>query len=238
MQGMQTRRRTTALMSSLVAAGTVVALMAGCAPSKKDSLPDGAALVSSSAATTKNVTSAHIEIEITGTIEEMPVQKLSGDLTTVPATAAQGTVDVSMFGQTAKDVPFVVADGLLYAKITGDKYSEVGEAKKYYDPSVILDPNEGLANLLTNFSDAKSEKTEKLNGTVDTVKVSGKVSADAANKLLPQLNATAPIDSTVWISPDGDHNLVRAKISPNANTSVQVTLSNWNKPVTVTKPAQ
>ena len=58
-------------------------------------------------------------------------------------------------------MPFVVADGLLYAKITGDKYSEVGEAKKYYDPSVILDPNEGLANLLTNAALDPFGKTEE-----------------------------------------------------------------------------
>ena len=67
--------------------------------------------------------------------------------------------------------------------------------------------------------------------------MSGDVPADDVNKLAPQLKATAPIPATVWISEDGDHQLVQARLDPSAGNSIQMTLSNWNAPVTVDKPA-
>ena len=41
---------------------------------------------------------------------------------------------------------------------------------------------------------------------------------------------------TVWVEKDGDHKLVQARVEPSSDTSMQMTLSDWNKPVTVTKP--
>jgi lipoprotein LprG len=71
---------------------------------------------------------------------------------------------------------------------------------------------------------------------VDTVKVTGNVSADAVNKLIPQIKATGPVPGTAWIAKDGDHNLVQAQVDPSSGNSIQMTLSKWNDPVTVTKP--
>ena len=62
------------------------------------------------------------------------------------------------------------------------------------------------------------------------------ISAAAANQILPQLKVTGPIPGTAWIQPDGDHNLVQARLQPSGGSAVQMTLSDWNKPVTVTKP--
>lgn len=41
---------------------------------------------------------------------------------------------------------------------------------------------------------------------------------------------------TAWIENGGEHNLVRAEIEPSDDSSIQLTLSKWNEPVTVTKP--
>jgi lipoprotein LprG len=67
--------------------------------------------------------------------------------------------------------------------------------------------------------------------------VSGSVSADAVNKIAPQLAATGPVPGTAWIQEEGDHQLIQAKLEPKPGQSVQMTLSDWGKPVTVTKPA-
>ena len=48
---------------------------------------------------------------------------------------------------------------------------------------------------------------------------------------------TAPTPGTAWIEKEGEHKLVQVKIEPAAGQSIQMTLSEWNKPVTVTKPA-
>ena len=56
------------------------------------------------------------------------------------------------------------------------------------------------------------------------------------NKHAPQLNATQPVPTTVWIQESGDHQLVQAKLEKSPGNSLQMTLSNWNQPVQVTKP--
>jgi lipoprotein LprG len=228
-------------MSSALSAITAVTiasgLVAGCSSagsSGSDALPEAGTLLQQSSQTTKDLKSAHLDIAVTGTIQGLPLKKLSGDLTNVPATAVQGNATITMGGSDL-DAQLIVIDGNLYAALSANNWLDMGPAADIYDPSTILNPDTGLANMLSGFSDAKSEAGEKIND-VDTVKVTGKVSADAVNKLIPQLQATAPLPGTAWIEKDGDHNLVQASIEQSSGNSIQMTLSDWNKPVTVTKP--
>lgn len=234
---MQTRPRLSRILIAIAAFSTTAALVVGCSSSSStstESLPDAAGLLQQSAATTKGLKSAHLEITVTGKIEGLPVKKLTGDLTNVPATAVQGNATITMGGSDV-DAGLVVIDGTLYASLSPNSWLDLGPAADIYDPSVILNPDTGLANILSNFSDPKSVSSETVNG-VQTIKVTGNVSADAVNKLVP-VKATAPVPSTAWIQKDGDHNLVQAQIDPSSGNSIQMTLSNWNSPVTVTKPA-
>ena len=235
---MQTRPRL-AVLSLFTALLTATVLVAGCSSSEKTNdapLPEAATLLTESTATTKAQQSVHLELAVTGQIAELPIQTLSGDLTNVPVVAAQGKASINAFGQTFKDVPFVVADGDLYGALSaGSGYTNFGPAADIYDVSKILNPDVGLANLLTNFSDGKSEGRENVGG-VDAVKISGNVTQDAVNGLV-QIGATGPVPATVWIAEDGDHQLVQAKLDPSEGNSVQMTLSEWGKTVTVTKPA-
>ncbi|CAN5449436.1 lipoarabinomannan carrier protein LprG [soil metagenome] len=234
---MQTRPRLSRILIAMAAISTAAALVVGCSSSSTTSsepLPDAAGLLQQSAQTTKGLKSAHLEITVNGKIEGLPVKKLTGDLTNVPATAVQGNATITMGGSDV-DAGLVVIDGTLYASLSPNSWLDLGPAADIYDPSVILNPDNGLANILSNFSDPKSVSSETVNG-VQTIKVTGNVSADAVNKLVP-VKATAPVPSTAWIQKDGDHNLVQAEIDPSSGNSIQMTLSNWNTPVTVTKPA-
>ena len=67
----------------------------------------------------------------------------------------------------------------------------MGPAADIYDLAAILNPDNGLANVLANFTDAKSEARETING-VDTVRITGKVSADAVNKIAPPISGDRP----------------------------------------------
>ena len=167
--------------------------------------------------------------------QTFPIKTLSGDLTQAPAVAAQGNAKLTFQGSDV-DANFVVIDGNLFVALSGDSYLDMGPAADVYDISAILNPDKGLANVLANFSDPKSESTETING-VETVKVTGQVSAEAVNKIAPPIAATGPMPGTAWIEKDGDHKLVQAKLEPKEGNSVQMTLSDWDKPVTVTKPA-
>lgn len=234
---MQTRPRL-AVLSLFTALLTATVLVAGCSSSEKTSdapLPEAATLLTDSTATTKSKQSVHLELAVTGTIAELPIETLSGDLTNVPAVAAQGKASIIAFGQTFKDVDFVVADGNLYGALTPGSFTNFGPAADIYDVSKILSPDAGLANLLANFTQSKAEGRENVGG-VDTVKITGKVSAEAVNGLV-QIGATGDVPATAWIKEDGDHELVQAKLDPSEGNSVQMTLSEWGKTVNVTKPA-
>ena len=235
MQDMQTR-----LLAILAALFAVAALVAGCSGSSDDSatdLPDAATLLQESSETTAGETSAHLKLAVQGQIAELPVESLEGDLTQRPAVAAKGTADIVFLGQRLQGVQFVVADGDLYAAITaGGSLSNFGPASDIYDVAAILSPDAGLANVLSNFSDAKSDGRETVEG-VTTVRITGMVSADAVNKIAPQIAANAPVPGTAWVAEDRDHQLMQARLEPSPGNSVTMTLSDWGEPVTVDKPA-
>lgn len=234
MQSMQTRRRLSAVLVSLSLA---TALIAGCSSGSTQSgapLPDATTLVKQSADTTKNVKSVHLVLSVQGKIPGLPIKTLTGDLTTSPTTAASGNAQLNLAGSDI-DANFVVYDSVLYATLTPNKWSDFGKASDVYDVSAILNPDTGLANVLANFSNAKAEGRESINGQ-STIRISGTVSADAVNKIAPPFNATQPTPSTVWIQETGDHQLVQASLQKSSGNAVQMTLSNWGQPVTVTKP--
>lgn len=227
------------LLTVLAVASVTAALLTGCSASKSKQpagpLPDATTLVKESSETTKDLKSAHLDISVEGTIKNLPVKTLSGDLTNQPSTAAKGTATITMLGSDV-DLKFVVADGDLYAAISGDDYDNYGPAGKIYDVSAILSPDKGLANILADLKEPHAEGRESINGQ-NTIRVSGKAPADAVNKLAAQLKATEPMPCTVWIQEDGDHQLVRAKLEQSPGNTIQMDLSNWNAPVTVDKPA-
>jgi lipoprotein LprG len=229
---MSTYRRIFAMLATLFAA---TLLISGCSKKSSEPLPDAAGLLTQSIASTKKLQSAHLEIVVNGKIDGLMVKSLSGDLTNVPAVAVKGNSTISM-GGSAVDIELVVLDGTLYAALTPNSWLDMGPAAEIYDPSVILNPDEGLANMLTNLTDATAAGFETIGG-VPTVKITGKIGADAVNKLIPPLKASAPLPSTVWIEQNAPNQLVQAQVDQSEGNNVQLTLSEWDKPVTVTKPA-
>jgi lipoprotein LprG len=231
---MQTR-----LLAIFAVLFTAIALVAGCSSKSQDSskaLPDAATLLKQSSETTKSQSSVHLKLTVQGQIKELPIESLEGDLTNTPAVGAQGTANLVFLGQRLEGVDFSVVDGTLYAALTKGSYQDLGPAVDIYDVSAILNPDTGLGNVLANFSGPKADGRETLNG-VDTVRVTGTVSADAVNKIAPSIAATGPIPGTAWIREDGNHELVQAKLETTPGNSITMTCSDWGKPVTVTKPA-
>jgi lipoprotein LprG len=229
---MQTR-----LLAILAALFAAIALVAGCSKSEDaKELPDAATLLQQSSETTKSQTSVHLKLSVQGEFPELPIESLEGDLTNAPAVAAQGKANIVFLGQRLEGVDFVVTDGTLFGAISAGSFTDFGPAADIYDVSAILNPDTGLANVLANFSDPKADGRETVNG-VDTVRVTGNVSADAVNKIAPQIGATGPVPGTAWIAEEGKHELVQAKLEPTPGNSVTMTLADWGKPVTVTKPA-
>jgi lipoprotein LprG len=201
-------------------------------------LPDATTLVKQSADSTKNLKSAHLVLTVTGKIPGLPVKALTGDLTTSPSTAAQGNAQLTYLGQDIS-ADFVVVDGDLYTNALnpGDKtMTDVGPASQIYDPSALLSPDTGVADVLANFTDAKAEGRDQISGQT-TVRVSGNVAPDAVNKIASNFKATKPVPATVWIVESGDHQLAQVSLQYSQGNTIQMTLSNWGQPVQVNKPA-
>jgi lipoprotein LprG len=236
MQQTRARLAIRSLIALFLAAGL---LLTGCSKSSDEAskpLPDAAGLLKESSGTTKSQASVHLKLTVQGEIKELPIETLEGDLTNAPAVAAHGKVNLNFLGQKLEGIEFVVADGTLFGALTAGSFQNFGPAADIYDVSAILNPDNGLANVVANFSDPKADGRENING-VDTVRVTGNVSADAVNKIAPQLKATGPVPGTAWIQEDGNHELEQVKIEPSPGNSITMTLTDWGKPVTVNKPA-
>jgi lipoprotein LprG len=231
----------------------VVALVAGCfsfsppsqssspspSPSSSskqanDPLPDPAAMLKEASTTTKSLKSVHLVLSVAGRIAEMPVKTLEGDLTTEHGTAAKGDAKVRIMGADV-DIKFVEFDRRLYVALPGEDFKDYGPTSNVYDVGAMLNPDTGLANMLADFIDPKVESRETV-GSQQTIRVAGKVTADAVNKIVP-LDATKRLSATVWIQERGDHQLVRAKLEPSKDDSVEMVFSNWNVSVIVDMPA-
>lgn len=183
---------------------------------------------------TKDLKSVHLVLSVAGKIAEMPVKTLEGDLTKEPSTAAKGNAKVTIMGADV-GIKFVEFDRRLYAALPGGDWRDYGSTSKVYDVAAILNPDAGLANMLADFIDPKVEARENV-GNEQTVRVAGKVTADAVNKVVP-LDATKRMPATVWIQERGDHQLVQAKLEPSKDDSIEMVFSDWNVPVVVDKPA-
>ena len=238
MQLMQTRPRSAVrILLPFLVALMGLATLVGCSSKTNDApLPDAATLLADSAVTTRGEQSVHLQLTVNGEIKELPIASLNGDLTNAPAVAAQGSADIIFLGQKLTDVGFVVVDGDLYGAITkGGNMQNFGPAADIYDVSAILNPDNGLANILSSFTDPTADGREAIGGS-DAVKITGSVSADAVNKIAPQLSASGPVPATAWIREDGDHQLAQVMLEVSAGNTITMTLSDWGKAVTVTKP--
>jgi lipoprotein LprA len=118
------------------------------------------------------------------------------------------------------------------------KFVDYGPGTSIYNLSVLLDPQQGLANALAKLKDPKAAGSEDINGT-KTTKITGTASTNdiaelAGARKAPEKERTVPM--TVWISDSEPHYLVRAQIEPVADTKLVMTLSEFGKQVNVTKP--
>lgn len=233
--GMFTRR------SLLGALAVTAALLSGC--SSHDSatpagpFPDGAGLLKDAATATGSITSTHFTVQTNGTVPGLSVQNLDGDLTKqgAPSGSAKGTGKLSMGGQLV-EVEFVLSGGTLYVKGPTGGFTKIPAAlgASVYDPSAVLDPNRGISKVLSSIQNPTTVAKEDVNGT-PTFKVIGRIAQDVLGGLLPGVQSDA--DITCWLSEDGKHLPLKASVKFPGDGTVDVTLSDVDKPVTVTPPA-
>jgi len=220
--------------------------------------PDAASIQAESAKTTETLQSVHIVLVATG-LDNLPMQNVDADVMSnpqgqTPGASAVGKAKVrTKQGENYQDFDFLVKDRTMYTKGSDGSYQNVGPAEKIYDPGVILDKDLGLAKIIKSVKDPKIDGKENINGTAVTV-LSGTIDPAVVDKVVPQLGTgvtdplpiklyiqdVGPAPSTTSAPPDqpssgSGPNLVRFQVNRDQG-NVQVTLSNWGKPVTIPSP--
>jgi lipoprotein LprA len=228
--------------AALALTAAAVITLSGCSSSPDTGTSgggaDAATLVKQSSDAMKNLTSAHFVVTADGQIPNLKVTKLEADVASKPAVAATGTASIQM-GQDTQEAKLIYVDGKLYSDIAEPgTFVDYGPGSSIYNLSVLLDPQQGLANALAKIKDPKSAGTEDINGT-KTTKITGTASSNdvaelAGARKAPEKEQTVPM--TVWIADGEPHYLVQAQIDPTPDTKLVMTLSDFGKQVTATKP--
>lgn len=228
------RRTLLALLAFTAVTATACSAEEGPAES---SLPDAAGLLKDAAAATAEITSAHFTLAVNGEVPGLDVRSAEGDLTREgDGGAARGTVSMMLLGQLFEGEFVLVEDKVWIKGPTGDHQElPASMVVNLYDPGAILDPERGVANVLSNVQDPVTEGTEDVDG-VATYRVKGKAARDVVADLVPGIDSDVEI--TFWLREDGDHQPVKARVGVPAegDPTVDVTLSDVGKQVDITPP--
>ncbi|MCQ4362826.1 LppX_LprAFG lipoprotein [Mycobacterium gordonae] len=199
---------------------------------------EAATLLKQAAEVMRKTTSMHVSVTVDGEVPNIRVTKLEGDVSNTPQTVATGVATV-LVGSKSEQAQFVFVDGHLYSDLgQPGTYTDFGSGASIYNVSVLLEPDKGLANLVANLKNAAVAGSQQVNG-VATTKITGNSAASdiatlAGTRVTDESVSTVP--TTVWTASDGSSHLVQLQVSPSPNTSVTLTMSDWGKQVTATKP--
>ncbi len=227
-------RRRGAFAALAVLSALLLGLVAACQNGGSSASSN---LLNTSAAAMRSVTSVHFTLTVTGTLSGVPLQSAQGDLNSQGQ--AKGTAKLSELGQLVQ-VDFVLYGGTLYIKGPTGGYQKISAtlAGALFDPSAILDPNRGVAKVLSSVTGMRTADQETVDG-VATYKITGTVAGSVVSKLIPGLSQN--VGTTVWVTTDARHLPVQASFAVPGTDGAQgatvlVTLSNLNAPVSVTPP--
>jgi hypothetical protein len=224
--------RKSAVISALaVVLAVCVALgLSGCASDKSDAqantstVPPDPALVARLVdvlQAAKKMTSVHLAVRTTGKVESLAgISSVDVDGRAKPL-AAKGVCTY----QGNADVPFRLKDDNVSVKLFDD-WSSLGSMKDLASTRV-LDPINGVSELLDGITNLKSQGTEVIDG-VPTTKISATIPTASVKLLDPGARSPKPV--TVWIADDGSNHVIQANVDFE-NGSVQVKLSKFNEPV-------
>ncbi|MBF9129073.1 LppX_LprAFG lipoprotein [Plantactinospora sp. S1510] len=194
-------------------------------------LPEAAGLLRSAATELATVKTARFAITTQGAAESLGISGAEGVITATGE--AQGSARIEQ-GGLPLELQFVVKDGTLHVNgLTGGwQKLPLSTAATIYDPTALLSPDRGIANLVSKSSGA-TEARETLDG-VETYRIKGTLPGSALGSLVP--GVSEDVTGTLWIGADRPL-LHRALFPvPGQTGTVTVTFSEYDVPVTIRVP--
>ncbi|MGH3778574.1 MAG: LppX_LprAFG lipoprotein [Pseudonocardiaceae bacterium] len=221
-------------LSALLAA-LIIAALTSCSTvdEQKIALPDGTRLLADSATAMKTVTSTRFNVDVQGNVPEIRLQSANGQLT--QEGSAKGTANLEQGGQVV-ELEFVILGETLYLRPPTGPVQKLplSLAGAVYDPSVILNPDRGVAAVLASGTGATTEAREQVGG-VDSYRLRVNFPAQPLSTLVPG----PPRDKTgqIWIAVQ-DSRLVQARFpATDPAGTITVGFSEYDVPVEITAPA-
>jgi lipoprotein LprG len=216
-------------------AALIVAALTSCSTVKeqKPTLPDGTRLLADSATAMRTVTSTRFTIDIQGNVPEIRLRSADGRLTREGS--AKGTARLNQ-GTQIVELEFVILGDKLYLRPPTGPVQKLplSLASAVYDPSLILNPDRGIASVLASGKEPTTEAREQVGG-VDSYRLRVNFPAQPLNTLVPG----PPKDKTgqVWIAVQ-DSRLVQARFpATDPDGTITVRFSEYDVPVDITAPA-
>jgi lipoprotein LprG len=195
-------------------------------------LPAAGPLLQSAADEMAGLDTVAIRIEADADLAGLPLREV--DAVVTRAGAAEGSAQVEQLGQRV-EVRFVVLEDTFYYQLFGGwQQLPLAEATEFYDPSAVLDPDRGLAQLLRTATDPVVEGRDG-----DSYEVVATFAAGGLAGVLP--GAPDGVRGTVWIGVDRPL-LHRARLpvpagaGSTAGGTLSVNLSEFDQPVEISAP--
>lgn len=219
----------------------VLAAFTACSHSKPKAaatanLPAGDALLKDCASAMRDIKTAKFQITADGTIAGLSLKRAEGTLT--KEGSAQGTAQVVESGLDV-ELSFIVVGDKIYLKGPTGGYQTLplALAATVYDPSAILDPDRGIAKVLSTASGAKTEASEAVDGKA-AYRVAVNVNGGDLSTIVPGASGTVP--GKIWVAA-ADKRLLKATFTlPDSGGAkggtVTVTFTDYDAPVSISAP--
>ncbi|MET8866250.1 LppX_LprAFG lipoprotein [Nonomuraea sp. NPDC004580] len=190
-------------------------------------LPAGPDVMKKAVDAMKTVKSASFSIATEGK-PDVPLKKADGRLTAEGD--ADGTITLEALGNLLEVTFAVVGDTVHFKGATGGFQKMTRQQlAQIYDPSVILEPTKGVAQLLASGTDPKVEAVE--NGSY---RVATTFPANVVGQIVP--GVTQGVNGKIWID-QASSRLTKASL-PLQGGTVTVSFSDYDAPVTIKPPAR
>ncbi|MGP3955183.1 LppX_LprAFG lipoprotein [Nonomuraea sp. 3N208] len=205
----------------------VLALASACSSSGGGAeLPAGPDLMKKASEAMKTVKSATFSIATEGK-PKVPVKKADGRLTATGD--ADGTITIDILGN-LQEVTFALVGDTVHFKGPTGGFQKMTRQQlaQFYDPSVILEPTKGIAQLLSAATDPKVEALES-----GSYRVATTFPGQVVGQIVP--GVTQGVNGQVWVD-QATSRLTKASL-PLQDGTVTVSFSDYDAPVTITPPA-
>ncbi|WP_433231194.1 LppX_LprAFG lipoprotein [Actinomadura formosensis] len=163
-----------------------------------------------------------------------PVVVKSGDMKLLRSGDAEGTLTVEQQGQNVEMKVVALGDSIFLDAGTGGwRKLPKALAASVYDPSAVLDPQRGIAMLLSSAKSPVPQAVEKVDGR-ETYRVGAKLPKEQIAGLIPGINDD--MDGQVWVS-RADHRLVRVRGRfPEGRGAVVISFTEFDAPYKISAP--